>query len=496
MGHASSGAATIEVRNGGTLLVDRFSRTVSVFETGRVDVGLVGSGTLTAATVAVNGGMLSFGAQGLLNLDAGGLLVAGGGGRVDMAAAFVIEDAETFDISDGAVFAVQDDLDVGGVGSGTLTIEDSGSTVEVGGTLKVANTGSVTLDGGNIVTDTFDNVSGGTFDFIAGALTINTGIDIGAGTAFPNSVSLNSDQALVTPATTTIAPFRTLSLDGGTLATGNLEVHGTFKFNSGELGITGANGLTIGAAGPFGDALTVKDGQEISVSNTTTIDVGATLQVQTAGVIASATLANKGQLSGTGRIQATLANDTTGEVFVGVGEQLRVLGSGHTNTGQFTLGSGTLNFDGDVTNEASGLIIGTGTYRVDGGTTNNGIDGPQCDVERNRRFNNNAGRQITVSGGTTSFFDDVVNNGEIRTATGSSSVHFGSYSGNGDTGAGTVIMVGDLNQGAAPASWPLPVTWCSATRRQPRSKSVGSRRAPSLIRSQSPRKRCWGATLK
>ena len=63
---------------------------------------------------------------------------------------------------------------------------------------------------------------------------------------------------------------------------------------------------------------------------------------------------------------------------------------------------------------------------------------------------NSATGLITSSGGTTTFFDDVVNNGEIRTNQNSFTVYFGSYSGNGDTGTGTVIMEGDLQPGSSP----------------------------------------------
>jgi hypothetical protein len=67
---------------------------------------------------------------------------------------------------------------------------------------------------------------------------------------------------------------------------------------------------------------------------------------------------------------------------------------------------------------------------------------------------NNAGAKIISSGGgPTTFHDDVVNNGEIRTAPGSFTVFFGSTNGSGSyTGTGTVDFEGDLKPGNSPAA--------------------------------------------
>jgi hypothetical protein len=58
---------------------------------------------------------------------------------------------------------------------------------------------------------------------------------------------------------------------------------------------------------------------------------------------------------------------------------------------------------------------------------------------------------ISGGGGATVFFDDVVNNGEIRTSANGFSVFFGSVSGSGPfTGTGTVNFEGDLTPGSSP----------------------------------------------
>jgi hypothetical protein len=99
--------------------------------------------------------------------------------------------------------------------------------------------------------------------------------------------------------------------------------------------------------------------------------------------------------------------------------------------------------------------MGNGTLRVDGfpGINNDGdmafsgLTNIIGDIH-----NNSTGVIISSGGGPVTFYDDVVNNGEIRTNVNSFSVYFGSYSGNGDTGTGTVIMEGDLKPGSSPGT--------------------------------------------
>lgn len=127
-----------------------------------------------------------------------------------------------------------------GTGSGTLIVENQG-TVEVSGTLKIWNPGTLTLDGGHLVVNSLENSDGGSFNFLAGSLTIYSGLDIGSGDVFPGSLSLAAPQHLITPGTTTIAPFHSLTLAGGSLKTDDLVVDGSFLFTSGLLELTGGS---------------------------------------------------------------------------------------------------------------------------------------------------------------------------------------------------------------------------------------------------------------
>ena len=70
------------------------------------------------------------------------------------------------------------DLSVGGSrtsawGQGTIDVVRNG-LVDVGGTLKIWERGSVQLNRGRIVADTIDNTEGGEFDFVAGKLEVDS----------------------------------------------------------------------------------------------------------------------------------------------------------------------------------------------------------------------------------------------------------------------------------------------------------------------------------
>jgi hypothetical protein len=67
--------------------------------------------------------------------------------------------------------------------------------------------------------------------------------------------------------------------------------------------------------------------------------------------------------------------------------------------------------------------------------------------------NTSTGRIFASGGGPTTFFDDVVNDGEIRTSPGGFSVFFGSLTGSGPfTNTGTVLLEGDLKPGNSPGA--------------------------------------------
>ena len=113
---------------------------------------------------------------------------------------------------------------------------------------------------------------------------------------------------------------------------------------------------------------------------------------------------------------------------------------------------GALDFDADLTNDASGLISGNGSLLTAGLVNHGTMNFAGTANIVGNVANSSTGRIISGGGGATVFYDDVVNNGEIRTSTNGFAVFFGGVSGTGTfTGTGTVNFEGDLSPGSSPA---------------------------------------------
>lgn len=169
-------------------------------------------------------------------------------------------------------------------------------------------------------------------------------------------------------------------------------------------------------------------------------------------------LMNRGVIQGSGRIFAQYYGDMFGRLTVGSGEHLIITGAGHTNDGQIEVLGGELEFIGDFTNTrvfAPGLITGhDAVLRFHGGLTNHAsvaLSFGASDIFGD--ITNTAPGKIILSGGSNvTFYDDVVNQGELRTSAGSTAVFFGSVSGSGTfTGTGVNYFEGDLRPGSSPA---------------------------------------------
>ena len=169
-------------------------------------------------------------------------------------------------------------------------------------------------------------------------------------------------------------------------------------------------------------------------------------------------LINRGTVSGSGQIHAQFQGDPTSQVHVGSGEHLIFTGSGNTNDGQIDVIGGELEFTQALTNTrtfATGLITGhDAIMRFHGGLTNNAsiaLSFGTSDLFGD--ITNTPSGQIVISGASNvTFYDDVINNGELRTSSGSAAVFFGGVSGSGTfTGTGTNYFEGDLRPGSSAA---------------------------------------------
>ncbi|MDG2104410.1 MAG: PEP-CTERM sorting domain-containing protein, partial [Pirellulaceae bacterium] len=142
--------------------------------------------------------------------------------------------------------------DSGDGGDGSLTISDGG-LVDVTGSTKLWNTGTLTLDGGSLTTGTLDNTEMmATFNFNSGTLQItdsSQALTIGAshfaltnGTTFntdAGTTTLGTDEHLNIAGAATIDSGATLTLAGGSLTSGSFTNNGTIHTASGTSNISG-----------------------------------------------------------------------------------------------------------------------------------------------------------------------------------------------------------------------------------------------------------------
>ena len=241
-------------------------------------------------------------------------------------------------------------------------------------------------------------------------------------------VRIQSGGLVTVAGTTTVLSSGRIFLTGGRFEFGRttLAEYTAFNANSGELAgaveITGTNDIDdLPGLVAFGG-------------------------VDTSGV----SFLNSGLVFGYGTLAADFTNLAAGEVQVIGGRQIQFQGAATSNEGQLTLAGGELEFTQGLTNESAGLVLGNGSLRAAAGISNDGTMAFTATAAVIGDVTNNASGLITSSGGTTTFMDDVANNGEIRTNANSFTVHQGSYSGNGDTGTGTVIIEGNLKPGSSP----------------------------------------------
>lgn len=441
VGNGADGSGTWII-NGGTLTVVDDLHAGSVFENGTGEIVINNGGTATATRIILGESSSVMTGQGVLTINNGGHAESTGntwigddspgigtihsGGSLTVGANLIISVTSpdsVLTINSGAMVTVGGDTNIGAMGelrlhggilttgsmttngtfdldSGTFEITgaggltvgtagplsssvvlDSGKTLNVTNTTTVESGATLTLDGGALTTDTVDNSAGGSFTFNNGTLGITgaTGVTIGAGGLLGSSLSLNAGKTLEVSQTTTVEPAATLTVIGNAFSTDTLNLNGgevtiqdltsitTANFNSGTLGITGAGGLTIGAAGPLGATPSIGAGQTLNVTNTTTVESGATLTVD-GGTFTSAGLSIA--IGGT----SELATQTT------VTDQV-------VNNGTLTISGGTFTNTGTAV-----LLEGNGALNISGGTINGSIFGVQLA----------SGAKGDISGGTIS----------------------------------------------------------------------------------------------
>jgi hypothetical protein len=145
---------------------------------------------------------------------------------------------------------------------GASPVLNAGQTLAITGTLQIAVTGNLTLNGGTLTTDSFTNA--GNLNWISGTLEFTDNLVVGAGGLLGSNLTLTSGMTLTANNTLTIATGGTLTLNGGEVDAGNLINSGQLHWNSGTLNLTNSN-LTIGTGGALGSTVTISDGQALGV---------------------------------------------------------------------------------------------------------------------------------------------------------------------------------------------------------------------------------------
>jgi hypothetical protein len=168
-----------------------------------------------------------------------------------------------------------------------------------------------------------------------------------------------------------------------------------------------------------------------------------------------------GYIRGTGRLAGGIYNAAGGVLRVQDGDDLIVDTVAADNVGTIELSNGTIEFSKTLSNGAGGVISGRGVFRGSSATpgglglTNAGVVSLSAGISDIYGDVNNtvAGKIVAAGASTVTFYDDVVNNGDIRTVLGSRTVFFGAVSGAGTfTGGGTTEFEGDLKPGNSPAN--------------------------------------------
>lgn len=451
-------SGTINISGANAILTSGGILTIGKNRQGNVHVS--NGGRLVASGIILG---VAAGSNGLLELShtstsvSTGLLNIGQSGVADV------------HVSNGAALTASNGtLGTLATGVGTLNLTGLNSAASFTGTLGVGGT-STTVGGTGVV-----HINNTTTLSVAGQLSLWSGgtVNLNGGTLNVGSIAFNAGNWNWNEGTVNFSQPTTLN---NTLLNNLVGLSHTIN-SSHILGSTGAAALTLASN------LTV-DGGRLQSSGALNVNAGTILMVNNGGeasstgvvtnngtilmngptsVMSGNTIDNRGSIRGSGVINNTLSNNTTGQVRVAASDWLTFNGSGHGNQGSVQLLGGVLEFSTYLNTGTQGFISGhgtligssasqgglghvnTGTFAFSGGNTN--IYG---DVQ-----NNTTGRILTTGSSVTTFHDDVLHNGvELRTSSGSSTVFLGSVSGAGPfTGAGLVQFEGDLRPGNSPAN--------------------------------------------
>ncbi len=450
----SGGAANVTLSNSAAAT---FAGTLSIAESAQALVNVISGADLATGdlSLAAIGGTASatlnvLGVGSTVTLSPSSQLVVG----------HANSGAATINLQDGGL------LSVGGGGATTLN-----ATATINLNAGTADLRALSIVGGTI------NVTGGTLKFTSlgvsgGAIKFNSG-------RIEQSVNLVADDNLLT---TLLGPAHVLA-SGRTLAAGGgvATVSAQLELNGGRLE---GNSLTVTNSGPTATVLHLRNGGTAQLTAGATLAAGTTvfvddgsalvaggqitqaseLQLTGTGRVAGTALSNSGLVAGSGRIDANVLNNSTGQIRIGAGERLLLRGGSHQNNGLVDLNGGELEvatgpFVNGTANPATAVIAArNASLRFTGGLTNAGsivCSEGTCNFfgsVTNATSMPTTGHIVITADSQATFFGDVVNRGTIQVsaagAVKSTALFLGSLTGNGVSGSGSVFLEGDVRPGA------------------------------------------------
>lgn len=431
----------------GSNLEAGYQATLSISNTATVDSSgltkLWRTGGLVVSNGTLNTQSLDHSNEGLLQIDDGTVNIIGGS-LVAASSGFALENLDNTGTAN---------LNFSGAGVTNLTALRVGGIDSTNGhkaNLSVGSTSQVNTAGMTHITDSGTlAVTGGTFKPAMG-LSNNGTVRVDSGTL--DNLLNSYDQT-----------GGKTELNGGVTKTNRLNLQGgSFVIQGGRLE------STILRFSDFDQVTGISGSMAGTVSNGTGLDLDAT-GYRSSGIsnnfnAKDVSIHNQGTLFGDSRLVGSLANQTSGEVRVGVGQKMQFATNSavHTNAGTMeAIGStfqfSEFEFEGGLTNMSTGMIAArNATLRFDGGLLNQGSLGISFGTADVFGDIDNTGNLSIGGGAEVTFYDDVAQNGTmIVSKTGtrtSSAVMFGGYTGGGFSGGGDVFILGDLRPGFSPAS--------------------------------------------
>ena len=363
----------------------------------------------------------------------------------------------------GATFTTAGVANIGGAdpalpaASATLNI-GTGATMNLNGITNLRTNAKVNVTGGRLNLTTVNVATGAVVNWTGGAINFATAPTITASILdllLAGTHTLGTNRTLSATAGT-LSLTTPMTLTGGTISVPSLDINANLDIGAFS-SVTASNTVTLQPG------ITVQLGNFATLGATTSVtNNGGTLELK--GPLANVTgpvANNAGYIHGTGRFAGGLNNNAGGTIRAESGDHIIIDTVGPTNLGTIELAGGTVEYSKTLTNLANGTISGRGIFRGSSSTpggngiSNLGVMSFSAGItDIFGDVNNGASGKIVAAGASTvTFYDDVVNNGDIRTVLGSRTVFFGDVTGAGPfTGGGTVELEGDLKPGNSPAN--------------------------------------------